>query len=64
MFIDFLTLIMINLVAGTALLSFYLYKGWTAEDQRPYAAGFGIPLLLMELVNRSPFRRYYSYLFG
>jgi peptidoglycan/LPS O-acetylase OafA/YrhL len=29
-----------------------------------YAAGFGIPLLLMELVNRSPFRRYYSYLFG
>lgn len=29
-----------------------------------YAAGLGIPLLLMAVVNRSPFRRYYSYLFG
>lgn len=29
-----------------------------------YAAGLGIPLLLMALVNRSPLRRYYSYLFG
>lgn len=46
MFIDYLTLIMINLVAGTALLAYYLYKGFTAEDQRPYAAGFGIVGLL------------------
>lgn len=29
-----------------------------------YIAGFGVPLLLMALVNRSPIRRYYSYLFG
>ncbi len=46
MFIDYLTLIMINLVAGTTLLAYYLYKGYGAEDQRPFAAGFGIVGLL------------------
>ena len=46
MFIDYLTIIMINLVAGTALLAYYLYKGFEAEDQRPFAAGFGIVGLL------------------
>lgn len=46
MFIDYLTLIMINLVAGTALLAHFLYTGFTAEDQRPYAAGFGVVGLL------------------
>jgi len=44
MFIDYLTLIMINLVAGTTILAWYLYKGFTAdaEGQRPFSAGFGI----------------------
>jgi len=28
------------------------------------AVGFGIPLALMALVDHSPFRRYYSYLYG
>jgi putative membrane protein len=46
MFIDYLTLIMINLVAGTTILAYYLYKGFTAEDQRPFSAGFGIVGLL------------------
>ncbi|MBI4731199.1 MAG: DUF981 domain-containing protein [Chloroflexi bacterium] len=46
MFIDYLTIIMINLVAGTTLLAYYLYKGFMAEDQRPFAAGFGIVGLL------------------
>lgn len=46
MFIDYLTIIMINLVAGTALLAYYLYKGFDAEDQRPFASGFGIVGLL------------------
>jgi putative membrane protein len=45
-FIDYLTIIMINLVAGTALLAYYLFKGFSAEDQRPFAAGFGIVGLL------------------
>jgi putative membrane protein len=41
MFIDFLTLVMINMVAGTVLLAYYLWKGIDEKDQRPYAAGFG-----------------------
>lgn len=46
MFIDFLTLVMINLVAGTTLLAYYLWKGLDAEDQKPYAAAFGVTGLL------------------
>jgi putative membrane protein len=40
MFIDFLTLVMINLVAGTVLLAYYLWRGMDERDQRPYAAAF------------------------
>lgn len=40
MFIDFLTLVMINLVAGTVLLAYYLWRGIDEKDQRPYAAAF------------------------
>ena len=40
MFIDFLTVIMINLVAGTVLLAYYLWKGIDEKDQRPYAPAF------------------------
>ena len=46
MFIDYLTLVMINLVAGTALLAYYLWKGLDETDQRPYASAFGIIGLL------------------
>ena len=42
MFIDFLTLVMINLVAGTVLLAFYLWRGIDEQDQRPYASAFFI----------------------
>ena len=46
MFIDYLTLIMINMVAGTALLAYYLWRGIDEKDQRPYAAAFfGVGLL-------------------
>jgi len=46
MFIDYLTLIMINMVAGTALLAYYLWRGIDEADQRPYAAAFfGVGLL-------------------
>lgn len=46
MFIDYLTLVMINMVAGTALLAYYLWKGMDETDQRPYAAAFfGVGLL-------------------
>ena len=40
MFIDFLTLVMINLVAGTVLLAYYLWRGIDEADQKPYAAAF------------------------
>jgi putative membrane protein len=39
-FIDYLTLVMINLVAGTVLLAYYLWKGIDEKDQRSYAAAF------------------------
>ncbi|MGE5250338.1 MAG: DUF981 family protein [Bacteroidota bacterium] len=46
MFIDFLTMIMINLVAGSFLLGYYLWRGIDDADQRPYAAAFfGVGLL-------------------
>jgi len=51
MFIDFLTLIMINLVAGTALLAYYIYAGMDAKDQRPYSAAFGIVGLLAVILG-------------
>ena len=37
---------MINLVAGTVLLAYYLWKGLDSEDQKPYAAAFGLTGLL------------------
>lgn len=42
MFIDFLTLVMINLVAGTVLLAYYLWRGIDEKDQKPYASAFFI----------------------
>jgi putative membrane protein len=50
MFIDFLTLIMINMVAGTVLLAYYLWRGIDEKDQRPYASAFaGVGLLALIL---------------
>lgn len=46
MFIDYLSLIMINLVAGTVVLAYYLWKGLDDQDQRPYAAVFAFSGLL------------------
>jgi putative membrane protein len=48
MFIDYLTLIMINMVAGTALLAYYLWRGIDEVDQKPYAAAFfGVGLVAL-----------------
>ena len=50
MFIDYLTLVMINMVAGTVLLAYYLWKGLDETDQRPYASAFaGVGLLALIL---------------
>jgi putative membrane protein len=46
MFIDFLTLVIINLVAGLVILAWYLFKGIDLEDQKPWSAAFmGVGLL-------------------
>jgi putative membrane protein len=46
MFVDYLTLIMINVVAGLFILAWFLWKGMDAEDKKPWAAAFfGIGLL-------------------
>lgn len=48
MFIDYLTMIMINLVAGSVLLAYYIWRGLDDADQRPYAAAFfGVGLLAL-----------------
>lgn len=48
MFIDYLTMIMINLVAGSVLLAYYIWRGLDDGDQRPYAAAFfGVGLLAL-----------------
>src|SRR5574340_1469810 len=48
MFIDYLTMIMINLVAGTVLLAYYIWRGIDESDSRPYAAAFfGVGLLAL-----------------
>lgn len=40
MFIDYLTLVLINLVAGLFIVASYLFKGMDQEDQRPWAVPF------------------------
>lgn len=42
MFIDYLTVLMINLAAGTALLAYFILTGINSEDQGGFAAGFGV----------------------
>ncbi len=46
MFIDYLTLVLINLVAGLFIVAAYLFKGMDQEDQRPWATAFlGVGLI-------------------
>lgn len=42
MFIDYLTLVMVNLVAGTGLLAYFVFKGLGGENQKSYAPAFGM----------------------
>jgi putative membrane protein len=50
MFIDYLTLTMINMVAGTAILAYYIWRGMDQPDHRPFAAAFaGVGLLALVL---------------
>lgn len=40
MFIDYLTLMLVNMVAGLVLLAFFYLRGLTASDGRPWAVAF------------------------
>lgn len=50
LFIDFLTLMLINMAAGLVLLAFYLVKGLDDPDQPRWAPAFGI-VGLIALLN-------------
>ncbi|HEY3310424.1 MAG TPA: DUF981 domain-containing protein [Anaerolineales bacterium] len=69
MFIDYLTLIMVNMIAGTSLLAYYLWKGLDEKDQRPYAAPFGAVGLLalilgVQMATSWPLPGSYNIAFG
>lgn len=69
MFVDYLTLIMITLLAGLGLLAHYLYAGMSGEDERSYAAGFGIVgvvglILGLHMVFTWPLPGSYNIIFG
>ncbi|MDZ7991256.1 MAG: DUF981 domain-containing protein [Nostoc sp. EfeVER01] len=42
MFIDYITLMLINMVAGLFILADYVYRGIDNSNQRPWIPGFGI----------------------
>lgn len=42
MFIDYITLMLINMVAGLFLLAHYVYQGIDSADQRRWIPGFGM----------------------
>ncbi|MCC5625488.1 DUF981 family protein [Nostoc sp. CHAB 5715] len=42
MFIDYITLMLINMVAGVFLLADYVYRGIDSANQRQWIPGFGI----------------------
>lgn len=42
MFIDYITLMLINMVAGLFLLAHYLYQGLDSDRQKQWIPGFGI----------------------
>lgn len=43
MFIDYLTLMLVNMVAGLCILAAYLWKGIDEPDQAKWAAAFAMP---------------------
>jgi len=49
MFIDYLTVLMINLAAGTALLAYFVLKGITGENNKGFAPGFAVVGLIAVL---------------
>ncbi len=42
MFINYITLMLINMVAGLFLLAYYVYQGFEGENQKHWIPGFGM----------------------
>jgi len=42
MFIDYITLMLINMTAGLFILAYYVYSGLDSEDQKRWIPGFGM----------------------
>ncbi len=68
MFVDYLTLMMVDLIAGLGLLAYYLYARESLQE-RAYAAGFGAVGLLglilgLGMVFTWPLPGSYNILFG
>ena len=42
MFIDYITLMLINMVAGLFILAYYVYSGLDGADQKRWIPGFGM----------------------
>jgi putative membrane protein len=41
MFIDYISLMLINMVAGLFILAYYVYSGLDGADQKRWIPGFG-----------------------
>lgn len=68
MFVDYLTLMMVDLLAGLGLLAYYLYERESAQN-RSYAVGFGAVGLLglilgLSMVLTWPLPGSYNIIFG
>lgn len=46
MFIDYVTLLLINMTAGLAVLAHFIIKGLTIDDQRPWSPAFAMTGLI------------------
>lgn len=69
MFIDYLTLIIINVVAGLFILAWFLWKGLDQEDKKPWSAAFfGVGLISfitgLQISFTWPFPSSYNIAFG
>ena len=42
MFIDYISLMLINMVAGLSILAYYVYSGIDSADQKRWVPGFGM----------------------
>ena len=63
MFIDYISLMLINLSAGLALLAGYVYFGISGSNQRRWIPGFGVvgAISWVQLALRERFSHWFTY---